>query len=65
MDDRYVKITLPDGVLETNSTLAELQTKFEEILIKHGLLEPASDPPPAPKDSSTSTHQNAGESTSG
>lgn len=37
---RFVKLTLPEGVTEDGSRLSELQTKFEEVLIKHGLLQP-------------------------
>ncbi|KAI0773132.1 senescence-associated protein-domain-containing protein [Trametes elegans] len=37
----YVKLTLPEGVLEDGSRLSELQTKFEEVLIEHGFLQPA------------------------
>ncbi|KAI0370752.1 hypothetical protein BV20DRAFT_1035699 [Pilatotrama ljubarskyi] len=37
----YVKLTLPEGVTEDGSRLSELQTKFEEILIEHGFLQPA------------------------
>ncbi|KAM5545488.1 hypothetical protein V8D89_000526 [Ganoderma adspersum] len=35
-----VKITLPEGVEEDNSSLSALQTKFEQALIAHGLLQP-------------------------
>ncbi|OJT03973.1 hypothetical protein TRAPUB_5302 [Trametes pubescens] len=38
---RYVKLGLPEGVTEDGSRLSELQTRFEEILIEHGLLQPA------------------------
>ena len=38
---RYVKLSLPEGVKEDGSQLSELQTKFEEILVEHGLLQPA------------------------
>ncbi|KAJ8454434.1 hypothetical protein ONZ51_g13026 [Trametes cubensis] len=37
----YVKLSLPEGVKEDGSQLSELQTKFEEILVEHGLLQPA------------------------
>ncbi|KAI9059863.1 hypothetical protein FKP32DRAFT_1595878 [Trametes sanguinea] len=37
----YIKLTLPEGVTEDGSRLSELQTRFEEILIEHGLLQPA------------------------
>ncbi|KAL1943550.1 hypothetical protein VTO73DRAFT_3995 [Trametes versicolor] len=37
----YVKLGLPEGVTEDGSRLSELQTRFEEILIEHGLLQPA------------------------
>ncbi|KAI8977791.1 hypothetical protein BD414DRAFT_517035 [Trametes punicea] len=37
----YVKLTLPEGVTEDGSRLSDLQTRFEEILIEHGLLQPA------------------------
>ncbi|KAI0631438.1 senescence-associated protein-domain-containing protein [Trametes polyzona] len=38
----YVRcLTLPEGVTEDGSRLSELQTKFEEILIEHGFLQPA------------------------
>ncbi|CDO76654.1 hypothetical protein BN946_scf184986.g7 [Trametes cinnabarina] len=37
----YVKLTLPEGVMEDGSQLSELQTRFEEILIAHGMLQPA------------------------
>ncbi|KAI0824434.1 hypothetical protein BC628DRAFT_1322728 [Trametes gibbosa] len=37
----YVKLSLPEGVTEDGSRFSELQTKFEEILIEHGLLQPA------------------------
>ncbi|RPD53899.1 hypothetical protein L226DRAFT_469953 [Lentinus tigrinus ALCF2SS1-7] len=36
----FVKVTLPEGVTEDGSRLSELQTKFEEVLISHGLLQP-------------------------
>ncbi|TFK85394.1 hypothetical protein K466DRAFT_494844, partial [Polyporus arcularius HHB13444] len=36
----FVKITLPEGVTEDGSRLSALQTKFEEVLISHGLLQP-------------------------
>ncbi|KAI0755585.1 hypothetical protein C8Q74DRAFT_1373368 [Fomes fomentarius] len=36
----FVKLTLPEGVTEDGSRLSELQTKFEEVLIEHGLLQP-------------------------
>ncbi len=39
--DRFVKITLPEGVEEDSSRLSSLQTKFEQVLIAHGLLQPA------------------------
>ena len=38
--DRFVKITLPEGVEEDDSPLSALQTKFEQVLIAHGLLQP-------------------------
>ncbi|TFY60917.1 hypothetical protein EVJ58_g4844 [Rhodofomes roseus] len=34
----YVKITLPEGVTVQGSPFEKLQTKFEEILVHHGLL---------------------------
>jgi len=34
----YVKITLPEGVQVVGSPFEKLQTKFEEVLIHHGLL---------------------------
>ncbi|KAH9850995.1 hypothetical protein C2E23DRAFT_887020 [Lenzites betulinus] len=37
----YVKLSLPEGVTEDGSRFSELQTRFEEILIEHGLLQPA------------------------
>ena len=37
---RFVKVTLPEGVTEDGSRLSELQMKFEEVLISHGLLQP-------------------------
>ncbi|KAI0354450.1 hypothetical protein OH77DRAFT_1404967 [Trametes cingulata] len=37
----YVKLTLPEGVTEDGSRLSELQTRFEEVLIEHGFLQPA------------------------
>ncbi|KAI0738201.1 hypothetical protein C8Q80DRAFT_1347854, partial [Daedaleopsis nitida] len=37
----FVKVTLPEGVMEDGSRLSELQTKFEELLIEHELLQPA------------------------
>ena len=40
---RFVKITLPEGVTEDGSQLSNLQTKFEEIIIAHGLLQPDAD----------------------
>ena len=38
-----MKITLPEGVEEDNSRLSALQTKFEQVLIAHGLLQPDAD----------------------
>ena len=35
-----MKITLPEGVEEDESPLSALQTKFEQVLIAHGLLQP-------------------------
>lgn len=35
---RFVKITLPDGVEDSRSPLAELQTQLEQLFIDHGLL---------------------------
>ena len=35
-----MKITLPAGVEEDGSRLSALQTKFEQVLITHGLLQP-------------------------
>lgn len=61
----YVKITLPEGVLESSSTLAELQTKLEEILIKHGLLTASAENTPNARSASTSLDQNNEDSTSG
>lgn len=40
---RFVKVTLPEGVTEDGSRLSELQMKFEEVLISHGLLQPGSE----------------------
>ncbi|KAI0329468.1 hypothetical protein GY45DRAFT_862146 [Cubamyces sp. BRFM 1775] len=37
----YVKLSLPGGVKEDGSRLSELQTKFEEILVERGLLQPS------------------------
>ncbi|OSC98110.1 hypothetical protein PYCCODRAFT_1418346 [Trametes coccinea BRFM310] len=39
----YVELTLPEGVIEDGSRLSEMQTKFEEILIEHGMLQPAAE----------------------
>ena len=38
-----MKVVLPEAVTEDGSRLAELQEKFEEVLIEHGLLHPAED----------------------
>ena len=35
-----MKLTLPEGVTEDGSRLSELQTKFEEVLIQHDMLQP-------------------------
>ncbi|TBU44170.1 hypothetical protein BD309DRAFT_990477 [Dichomitus squalens] len=43
LDGGFVKITLPEGVTEDGSQLSTLQTKFEEVLIAHGLLQPSAD----------------------
>ncbi|OBZ72987.1 hypothetical protein A0H81_06796 [Grifola frondosa] len=39
----YVQLRLPEQVTDEHSLLAELQTKFEEILIRHGLLQAGTD----------------------
>ncbi|KAH9913806.1 uncharacterized protein BXZ73DRAFT_55352 [Epithele typhae] len=39
----FVKILLPEAVTEDGSRLSALQERFEEILIEHGLLQPAED----------------------
>ncbi|KAI1793750.1 hypothetical protein LXA43DRAFT_1081303 [Ganoderma leucocontextum] len=41
----FVKITLPEGVEEDASRLSALQTKFEQVLIAHGLLQPGGNDP--------------------
>ncbi|PIL34559.1 hypothetical protein GSI_03337 [Ganoderma sinense ZZ0214-1] len=48
--DRFVKITLPEGVEEDDSRLSALQTKFEQVLIAHGLLQPGRSDPGKPED---------------
>ncbi|KAI0643364.1 hypothetical protein C8Q79DRAFT_978510 [Trametes meyenii] len=37
----YVKLSLPEGVAEDGSRLSELQTRFEEVLVERGFLQPA------------------------
>ncbi|KAI0668216.1 hypothetical protein C8Q78DRAFT_1081601 [Trametes maxima] len=37
----YVKLSLPEGMAEDGSWLSDLQTKFEEVLVERGFLQPA------------------------
>ena len=38
-----MKLVLPEAVTEDNSRLADLQERFEEVLIQHGLLQPTTE----------------------
>ena len=44
---RYVKLVLPDGVIEAGSEFSALQERFEEILVGRGLLNEGESTPPA------------------
>ncbi|OSC97157.1 hypothetical protein PYCCODRAFT_1448146 [Trametes coccinea BRFM310] len=36
-------LILPEGVIEEGSRISEMQTRFEEVLIEHGMLQPAAE----------------------